>query len=83
MIYEGKQSIFNHSDQNTLIRLVSTEDEPSAKKHEEGKTSFALKMAKYLSTSGIGDLLDFINVILCFLITLLHLVDSSFWEADT
>lgn len=59
---------------------MTNEDEPSVKKHEEGKTSFSLKMAKYLSTSGIGDLLDFVNVVLCFLLTFLHLIDASFWE---
>lgn len=37
-------------------------------------------MAKNLSTSGIGDYLDGINVILSFFITVLHLVDCSFWD---
>ena len=36
-------------------------------------------MAKYLSTSGIGDYLDGINVLLSFLLTVLHLIDCSFW----
>ncbi|CAD8066859.1 unnamed protein product [Paramecium sonneborni] len=79
MIYEGKQSIFSHQDQYALIRLVNSEDDATTKKHEEGKTTFTLRMAKYLSTSGIGDYLDGINVLLSFLLTILHLIDCSFW----
>ncbi|CAD8152800.1 unnamed protein product [Paramecium pentaurelia] len=79
MIYEGKQSIFSHQDQYALIRMVNSEDDATTKKHEEGKTTFTLKMAKYLSTSGIGDYLDGINVLLSFLLTVLHLIDCSFW----
>jgi potassium large conductance calcium-activated channel subfamily M alpha protein 1 len=59
---------------------VNTEDDTATKKHEEGKTTFTLKMAKYLSTSGIGDYLDGINVLLSFLLTILHLIDCAFWN---
>ncbi|CAK75823.1 unnamed protein product (macronuclear) [Paramecium tetraurelia] len=60
--------------------MVNSEDDTTTKKHEEGKTTFTLKMAKYLSTSGIGDYLDGINVLLSFLLTVLHLIDCSFWD---
>lgn len=47
MIYDGKQNIFTLSEQFSLIRLVNTEDETTTKKHEEGKTSFSLRLAKF------------------------------------
>lgn len=59
---------------------MNSEDDATTKKHEEGKTSFTLRLAKYLSTSGIGDWLDLINVLLSFLLTILHLIDCSFWD---
>lgn len=63
-----------------MIRLVNSEDDATTKKHEEGKITFTLKLAKYLSTSGIGDYLDCINVFLSLLLPVIHLIDCSSWE---
>ena len=63
--------------------MVNTEDEDGIKKHEEGKASISLKLAKYLSSSGLGDITDLINVFLCLLFTIVHCIDTYYWSSGT
>ena len=78
MIYYGSNKVFNTND-NSLMTIINTEDEDGIKK-EEGKSSMALKIAKYLISSGLGDIIDIMNVIFSFLFTIVHCIDTYSWS---
>lgn len=41
-----------------------------------------MKLAKYLSITGISDILNFINVLVSLGMSLLHIMDTYSWESD-
>ena len=77
MIYYGRQTVFDHNEQNSISRIILSEHETGSR--EEGETSFSHKVAKYLATSGLGDLLTVINVVLSVIMTVIHAIDTYFY----
>ena len=85
MIYEGKELIFNHSDQYSLQRILKSEEDKknSSKKHEEGKSSISLRsVKKYLSMTGFGDFLDICSIFLSLFQTILYCIDTYYWDEN-
>jgi hypothetical protein len=41
-----------------------------------------MKLAKYLSVTGIADILNFINVLVSLGMSLLHIIDTYSWDSN-
>ncbi|KAL4469404.1 hypothetical protein ABPG74_004657 [Tetrahymena malaccensis] len=82
MIYKGTKKIFNNIEQYQLIRQIEKEDEIQYKKTEEAKISLPIKLAKYLSVTGFGDLLLVLKSFLSLFYVINHAVDTYSWPSS-
>ena len=77
MIYEGKHTIFNHIEQNSLYNMILNEDE-TVNAEKDGKSSISMRVNKYLVSSGLSDMLDVLNVLCSLLLIVVHVLDAYF-----
>jgi len=75
MIYEGPIKVFDYEDQMHINR--SLRDTGRAISKDQGKRSLSFKIAKYLSISKIGDIIDAVNILLSICMFVIHAVDSD------
>lgn len=71
MIYKGKQTIFNHIEQNSLYNMILNEDEIN-NVEKDGKSSVKMRFNKYLVSSGLGDFFEIFNAFLSFSIIIIN-----------
>jgi hypothetical protein len=73
MIYEGKQTIFNHIEQNSLYNMILNEDETTVNAEKDGKSSISIRINKYLISSGLNDIFDILNIVCSLMMIGIHI----------